>query len=135
MLATSNGVPVEFYVHAGSEAVITGLRAMALDLPEGRIRYTDAAYTDYALEDLFAEATGGQQQTARKGNSKRPYSPAQRFLIQHFSQRHRNCLQPTYRPLSQTYSRRDGSQLRAQTRPLHFCVHTRPKRLLVRNLG
>ncbi len=81
---TSDGVPVEFYIHAGSEADITGLRAMALDLPDGSLLYTDNAYTDYALEDIFAESTGGQQFTARKANSKRPHSPAQRFLLQHF---------------------------------------------------
>lgn len=33
VLATSDGVPVNFYVHAGREADITGLRAMAVDLP------------------------------------------------------------------------------------------------------
>jgi len=84
VITTSDGLPVEFYVHAGSEADITGLRAMAVDLPDGSVLYTDNAYTDYALEDLFAEATGGQQFTARKTNSKRPHSPAQRLLIQHF---------------------------------------------------
>jgi hypothetical protein len=60
------------------------LRAMAVELPAGSIRYTDNAYTDYALEDLFAEATGGQQVTARQKNSKRPHSPVQNFLLQHF---------------------------------------------------
>lgn len=84
VLATSDGVPVEFYVHAGSEADITGLRAMAVDLPEGSTVYTDNAYTDYTLEDVFAQATGGQQLTARQARSKRPHTPAQRFLIQHF---------------------------------------------------
>jgi len=84
VITTSDGLPVEFYVHAGSEADLTGLRAMAVDLPAGSVLYTDAGYTDYALEDVFAEATGGQQQTARKANSKRPHSPAQRFLIQYF---------------------------------------------------
>lgn len=74
---TSNGLPVEFYVQAGSEADITGLRAV--DLPEGSL-----LYTDNALEDVFAEAIGGQQFTARKANSKRLHSPAQRLLIQCF---------------------------------------------------
>ena len=85
VITTSDGVPVEFYVHAGSEADVTGLRAMAVDLPAGSILYTDNAYTDYTLEDVFAEATGSQQVTARKQNSKRPHSPAQQFIIQHFS--------------------------------------------------
>lgn len=84
VIATSDGLPVEFYIHAGSEADITGLRAMAVDLPDGSVLYTDNAYTDYALEDVFAEATGGQQVTARQKNSKRPHSPAQQYLLQHF---------------------------------------------------
>lgn len=80
-------MPVEFYVHAGSEADITGLRAMAVDLPEGSILYTDNAYTDCVLEDVFAEATGGEQQTARKANSKCPHSPAHQFLLHYFRKR------------------------------------------------
>ena len=84
VITTSDGLPVEFYVHAGSEADITGLRAMAVDLPPGSVLYTDNAYTDYVLEDMFAEATGSRQVTARKQNSTRPHTPAQNFLLQHF---------------------------------------------------
>lgn len=84
VVATSDGVPVEFYVHAGREADVTGLRALPLDLPAGSTLYTDAGYTDYVAEDVFEEATGSRQQSARRGNSKRPHHPAQSFLIQHF---------------------------------------------------
>ena len=84
VLTTTDGVPVEFYIHAGSEADSTGLRAMAPDLPEGSTLYTDAGYTDYVGEDLFEAATGNRQQTARKKNSKRPHTPAQNYLLQHF---------------------------------------------------
>lgn len=87
VITTSDGLPVEFYIHAGAEADSTGLRAMAPDLPEGSLLYTDAGYTDYVGEDLFEVATGNQQQTARKKNSKRPHHPAQSFLIQHFRKR------------------------------------------------
>lgn len=84
VVATSDGVPVEFYIHAGREADVTGLRALPLDLPAGSILYTDAGYTDYVAEDVFEEATGNRQQSARRGNSKRAHHPAQNFLIQHF---------------------------------------------------
>ncbi|MGI4833499.1 MAG: hypothetical protein ACRYFK_08570 [Janthinobacterium lividum] len=77
-------MPVEFYIHACNEADINGLRAMAVDLLDGSLLYTDNAYTDYTLEDIFMKTTGGQQFTARKANNKRPHSPAQRFLLQHF---------------------------------------------------
>ena len=57
---------------------------MTPDLPEGSVRYTDAGYTDYVGEDLFEEATGSRQQTARRKNSKRPHAAAQNYLIQYF---------------------------------------------------
>ena len=87
LVVTGDGVPVDFYVHAGAEADQTGLRALAPQLPEGSVCYADAGYTDYRAEDLWADT--GQQVllAARKGNSKRPHEPAQAFLIQHFRKR------------------------------------------------
>ena len=91
VVATTDGIPVDFYIHAGSEADQTGLRALAPDLPEGSVLYTDAGYTDYVGEDLFEEATGNRQQTARKKNSKRPHQPHENFLIQHFRKSIETC--------------------------------------------
>ena len=91
VVATTDGVPVAYYVHAGAEADQTGLRAMAPDLPDGSVLYTDAGYTDYVGEDLFEEATGNRQQTARKKNSKRPHEPYQSLLIQHFRKSIETC--------------------------------------------
>ena len=65
VVATSDGIPVEFHVHAGAESEQTGQRGLPLDLPEGSVLYTDAGYTDYVAEDLFNEASGSLQQTAR----------------------------------------------------------------------
>lgn len=83
-MATSSGLPVEFYIYAGAKSKQTGRRGLALDLPAGSALYTDAGYTDYLAEDLFKEASGSQQQTARRKDSKRPHHPAQSFLIQYF---------------------------------------------------
>ena len=102
IVATTDGVPVDFYVHAGSEADITGLRALAPDLPAGSVLYTDAGYTDYAWEELFAEATGNQQFTARKGNSKRPHAPAENFLLQHF----RKTIETTFSELTARFPKK-----------------------------
>ena len=85
VVATSDGVPVEFHSHAGGESEQAGRRGLPLDLPTGSVLYTDAGYTDYVAEDLFNEASGSQQQTARRKDSKRPHHPAQNFLIQYFS--------------------------------------------------
>lgn len=91
VVATSDGLPVEFYIHAGAESEQTGRRGLALDLPAGSVLYTDAGYTDYAAEDLFNEASGSQQQSARRKDSKQPHHPAQRFLIQYFRKGIETC--------------------------------------------
>jgi hypothetical protein len=91
VVATSDGIPVEFCLHAGTESEQTGRRGLALDLPEGSVLYTDAGYTDYVAEDLFNEASGSQHQTARHQNSKRPHHPAQQFLIQYFRKGIETC--------------------------------------------
>lgn len=87
VVMTTDGVPVDYYLHAGSEADITGLKALSPELPEGSVLYADAAYTDYAWEELFAEATGARLLAARRGNSKQPHDPAEAFLIQHYRKR------------------------------------------------
>jgi len=84
IVAPTDGVPADFYVPAGSEADLTGLRAPAPELPAGSVRYPDAGCTDYAWQDVFAEATGNRPQSARQQNSQRPHHPAQNALTQHF---------------------------------------------------
>jgi hypothetical protein len=84
LLMTHDGLPVEFYIHAGSEADITGLKALDPQLPQGSVLYADAAYTDYALEEAWYEAEEVALTVDRRKNSKRPHEPWQNFLIQHF---------------------------------------------------
>jgi hypothetical protein len=91
VVATSDGLPVEFYIHAGAESEQTGRRGLPLDLPAGSVLYTDAGYTDYLAEDLFNEASGSQQQSARRKDSKRSCHPAQSFLIQYFRKGIETC--------------------------------------------
>ncbi len=91
VVATTDGIPVDYYVHAGAEADQTGLRALAPDLPAGRGLYTDAGYTDYGGEDLFEEAAGNRQQSTRRKNSQRPHAPCQNFLIRHFRKSIETC--------------------------------------------
>ncbi|HEX8426526.1 MAG TPA: transposase [Hymenobacter sp.] len=50
LVMTHDGLPVELYIHAGREADITGLKALAPQLPEGSVLYANAAYTDYDWE-------------------------------------------------------------------------------------
>ncbi|AMR25573.1 hypothetical protein A0257_23085 (plasmid) [Hymenobacter psoromatis] len=55
-----------------------------------------AAGLRQAVEELFEQATGNQQQTARKKNSKRPHTPAQDYLVQHV----RKCIETTFSQLT-----------------------------------
>lgn len=84
LLMTHDGLPVELLIHAGSEADITGLKALGPQLPEGSILYADAAYTDYEWEDAWREVEQVELAADRRANSKRPHEPWQNFLIQHF---------------------------------------------------
>ena len=76
LVATSDGIPVEFYFYAGAESEQTGQRGLPLDLPEGSVLYTDAGYTDYVAEDILTKPT--------EASSKRPHHPAHAFLLQYF---------------------------------------------------
>jgi hypothetical protein len=84
VVATRDGLPIAYHLHPGSEADMTGLRQLDPDLPQGSVLYTDAGYTDYAHEDVFEEATGSEQHSARRQNSKRLHEPARAVLIRHF---------------------------------------------------
>jgi hypothetical protein len=84
VVMTHDGLPVEVYIHAGSEADITGLKALGPPLPEGSVRYADAAYTDYDWEDSWREGEQVALVVARKANSKRPHEPWQNLLLQSF---------------------------------------------------
>jgi hypothetical protein len=102
VIATTDGLPVAYHVHPGSEADLTGLRQLDPDLPEGSVLYADAAYTDYAHEEVFAQATGCQQHTARRCNSTRAHEPARAFLIQHC----RHGVETCFRQLTDRFPKR-----------------------------
>lgn len=80
MVTTSDGVPVQFYIHAGSFADITAFKAMELDLPQGSQLYADAAYTCYEVEDLLEECEQVRLKVCRKSNSRRRDAPHMAFL-------------------------------------------------------
>ena len=66
VVATSDGLLVNFYLHAGAESEQTGQRCLPLDLPEGSVLYSDASYTYYVAEDIFHEASSKRPITRRK---------------------------------------------------------------------
>lgn len=79
LVTTGAGEPVEFCLAAASEADISLLKEMSLDLPEGSIIHADKGYTDYHYEDLLEEI-GLRLKAQRKKNSKRPMPAWEEFL-------------------------------------------------------
>lgn len=84
VIMTAEGLPVDYYIHPGAEADITGLKALNPELPAGSVLYADGAYTDYAWEEAFLDASGVRLLAARRRDSRQPHHPAQTFLIQHY---------------------------------------------------
>jgi len=75
VIVNQEGIPVDFFIAAGSFHDITAFQAMHIDLPIGSELHADSAYTNYELEDLYAECEQLKLMVARKKNSKRADQP------------------------------------------------------------
>ncbi len=84
VITTEAGLPVEFYIHAGSFADVRAFKAMTVDLPEQSQLYGDSGYTCYETESLFAEWEQIELKICRKSNSKRKDQPHEAFLKNHY---------------------------------------------------
>jgi hypothetical protein len=87
VITTANGIPVEYFIAAGSLADITAFKGMNIDLPEGSTLYGDSAYTEYEIEDLFKECEKVDLLIERKSNAKRKDSPALAFIKKYMRKR------------------------------------------------
>jgi Transposase DDE domain len=77
LLATSEGIPVEFCILPGGCADVQGLAELALDLPAAAQLFVDAGYNCYEWEDALQELDNCRLQVPRKVNSKRGREPWQ----------------------------------------------------------
>jgi len=75
MMATSEGIPVEFCILPGGCADLQGLAELALDLKEATQLFVDAGYNYYEWEDYLQESLAIKLQVPRKANSKRGREP------------------------------------------------------------
>ncbi len=75
LLATSDGIPLEFCILPGSCSDLQGLAELALDLPEMAELFVDAGYNFYEWEDYLGEIDRLRLQVPRKINSKRAREP------------------------------------------------------------
>ena len=80
LITTTDGMPVEYFIVAGSVHDGKALQAMQTNLPKESKLYADSAYTNYELEELFLECEQVALLTERKSNSTRKDSAAMAFL-------------------------------------------------------
>ena len=69
VIVTRDGIPVDFFIGAGSFHDITAFQVMNINLPSKSELHGDSAYTDYELEELYAECEQIQLMIARKKKS------------------------------------------------------------------
>jgi len=75
IMATSDGIPLEFCILPGGCADLQGLAELAFDLPESAQVFVDAGYNFYEWEDYLWEIEKLKLQVPRKKNSKRQREP------------------------------------------------------------
>jgi hypothetical protein len=75
LLATSDGIPVEFCILPGACSDLQGLAELALDLPAQAQLFVDAGYNFYEREDYLQEIEQLRLQVPRKRNTKREREP------------------------------------------------------------
>lgn len=87
IITTADGLPVDFYIHAGSFVDVTAFQAMNPDLPQGSKLYADAGYTDYQQEDLYHDLEKVDLRVCRKRHSTRSDEAYMVFLKNYYRKR------------------------------------------------
>ncbi|HEY9300904.1 MAG TPA: IS982 family transposase [Phormidium sp.] len=90
VITTADGLPVEYFISAGSFVDVTAFQAMPVALPEGSQLYADSGYTDYGLEDFYQVCEAIELKVARKSNSKRQDRPCEAYLKNHYRKKIEN---------------------------------------------
>jgi len=75
LLATSDGIPLEFCILPGACSDLQGLAELALDLPAMAELFVDSGYNFYEWEDYLRELEKLRLQVPRKKNSQREREP------------------------------------------------------------
>ena len=80
VIATIDGLPVQYLIHPGAFVDITALQTMDVQLPENSYLYADSGYTDYEQEDYYAECEQMYFRVQHKKNSHRKDQPYMQYL-------------------------------------------------------
>lgn len=80
LIATKEGIPVEFCFVPGSEHDALALKKLPFELPPGSEVFADSAYTNYEIEDLLMQTDRISLKAHRKSNARRQDSTATAFI-------------------------------------------------------
>ena len=97
VIVSEQGIPVDYYLLAGSLADITALQSMNIDQPENSELYGDSAYTDYTLEDNYNEHEKIKLRIVRRSNSKR----MEAAYSEYFKEQMRKRIETTFSEIQQ----------------------------------
>ena len=75
VMATSDGIPLEFCILPGACSDLQGLAELALDLPDEAQLFVDGGYNFYEWEDYLLETEALRLQVPRRSNSRRAREP------------------------------------------------------------
>jgi hypothetical protein len=80
VIATIDGLPVQYLIHPGAFVDVTALQTMDVALPKNSYLYCDSGYTDYQQEDYYAQCEQIHLRVQRKKNSTRKDEPYMDYL-------------------------------------------------------
>ena len=87
VITTEEGIPVDYFITAGSLHDAKAFDMMQVHLPENSQLFADSAYTNYEVEDLYKEVEKIELLVERKAKSKRKDTPTEPFLKKHYRKR------------------------------------------------
>ena len=102
VIATVDGIPVEFAMLPGCYHDIDGMKNMLFNLPKDSTLYGDSAYTDYSYEQVCMDAESIKLMIARKSNTKQPHEPWENFIIANSRKR----IETTFSQISSMFPKR-----------------------------
>lgn len=102
VIATVDGIPVEFAMLPGCYHDIDGMKNMLFNLPEDSTLYGDSAYTDYNYEQVCMDAESIKLMIARKSNTLQPHEPWENFMITNSRKR----IETTFSQISSMFPKR-----------------------------
>jgi hypothetical protein len=92
VIVNKDGIPVDYFMLAGSLGDVTALKSMNINLPPGSELFADSAHTDYTFEDQMYEVENIKLQVDRKSNSQRKDYP----LIEYLKKQMRKKVEVTF---------------------------------------